>query len=148
MASVRRIGAAGLVLGLGVGTVSSLPAVANPGASAPAPTPVPAVNGVLGAVDQGLLGGLLGSLLHGPGGIFGPDGGVLAGSNTLGDVVQGLGGSRGDSLLGGLQAVGAVSDVLASPQIGGAGSFQTPSVGGGVLGGLLGNGSSLLGGVL
>jgi hypothetical protein len=119
---------------------SALPALAD----AAAPAPAPAVDGVLGAVDGGLLGGLVGGLLHGQGGVFGPDGGVLAGSNTLGDV------------LGGLGALSAVGDVAANPQIGGEGSFANPSgalgglvtgAAGGVLGGLL-SGGGLLGGIL
>jgi hypothetical protein len=148
--TVRRIGAAGLVLGLGLGAASAIPASADTSA----PAPVPAVDGVLGAVDGGLLGGLVGSLLNGQGGVFGPDGGVFAGSNSLGDVVSGLS-SGDDNLLGGLQAVGAVGDALANPRIGGDGSFGDPSVGGGpvggvlggLLGGLLSNGTGLLGGV-
>jgi hypothetical protein len=144
--TVRRVGAAGLMVGLCLGAASAVPASAGTGA------PAPAVGGVLGAVDGGLLGGLVGSLLHGQGGVFGPDGGVFAGTNTAGDVVQGLTGS-GDNLLGGLGALSAVGDALANPQIGGNGSFGSPSVGGGpvggVVGGLLGGGGllgSLLGG--
>ena len=156
--TMRRVGAAGLVLGLGLGAASTIPASAavvqgdTPGP--PGAAPAPAVDGVLGAVDGGLLGGLVGSLLHGQGGIFGPDGGVIAGSNSLGDVVSGLT-SGDDNLLGGLQAVGAVGDALANPRIGGEGSFGDPSVGGGPVGGVLGgllsgllsNGAGLLGGV-
>jgi len=150
-ATVRRVGAAGLSLGLCLGAVSALPASADTSA----PAPVPAVGGVLGAVDGGLLGGLVGSLLQGQGGVFGPNGGVFAGTNTVGDVVNGLAGSGGDSLLGGLGALSAVGDALANPQIGGEGSFGDPSVGGGpvggvlggVLSGLLGGGTGLLGGV-
>src|SRR5581483_7830938 len=94
--TVRRVGAAGLVLGLCLGAASTLPALADTSG----PAPLPAVGGVLGAVDGGLLGGL--------GGVFGPDGGVLAGSNTVGDVVGGLAGGGGDGLLGGLGALSAV----------------------------------------
>ena len=148
--TVRRVGAAGLVVGLGLGAVSMVPAHAD----GPVAVPVPAVNGVLGAVDGGLLGGLVGSLLQGQGGVFGPDGGVIAGDDRLGDVVGGLT-SGDDSVLGGLQAVGAIGDVIANPQIGGEGSFADPSVGGGpvggvlggLLGGLLSGGTGLLGGV-
>ena len=144
--TVRRVGTAGLVVGLCLGAASAVPASAY----STVPSPVPAVNGLLGAVDGGLLGGLVGGLLQGQGGVFGPDGGVLAGSNTVGDVVQGLTGSGGDSLLGGLQAVGAVGDVLANPQIGGEGSFGSPSVGGGPVGGVVGGvlGGGLLGSLL
>ena len=144
--TVRRVGVAGLALGLGLSAASTLPAFAD----SSAPTLAPAVDGVLGAVDGGLLGGLVGGLLQGQGGVFGPNGGVLAGSNTMGDVFDGLAGSGGDNLLGGLGALSAVGDALANPQIGGDGSFAAPSVGrgpvGGVLGGLLGGG--LLGGLL
>ena len=133
--------------------MSVLPALADGGS--PRPAPAPALGGVAGAVDGGLLGGLVGGLLHGQGGVFGPDGGVLAGSNTVGYVVQGLA-AGDDSLLGGLGAVSAVGDALANPQIGGDGSFRDPSVGGGpvggalggVLGGLLSGGTGLLGGIL
>jgi hypothetical protein len=151
--TVRRVGATGLVLGLGLGAVSMLPAHAD----SPLPIPVPAVGGLLGTVDGGLLGGLVGGLLQGQGGVFGPDGGVIAGDDQVGDVVGGLT-SGDDSLLGGLEAVGAVGDVVANPQIGGGGSFADPSVGGGpatgglgfggLLGGLLSGGTGLLGGVL
>ena len=146
--TVRRVGAAGLALGLCLGAASALPALADSSA------PAPAVDGVLGAVDGGLLGGVVGSLLHGQGGVFGPDGGVLAGSNTLGDVVQGLTAGN-DNLLGGLGALSAVGDAVANPQIGGDGSFRDPSVGGGPVGGVLGgvlggllSGGGLLGGIL
>src|SRR5438477_5071101 len=136
--SVRRVGAAGLVLGLGLGAVSMIPAQAD------SALPVPAVGGLLGTVDGGLLGGLVGSVLNGQGGVFGPDGGVIAGDDHLGDVVGGLT-SGNDSLLGGLAAVGAVGDVIANPNIGGEGSFGDPSVGGGPAGNVLGG---LLGGLL
>jgi len=141
----RRVGAAGLVLGLGLGAVSMIPAHADT-AAAPAAAPAaaaPAVSGLLGAVDGGLLGGVLGSLLHGQGGIFGPDGGVIAGDDQLGDVLGGLASDGGGEL------VGAVGDVVSQPQIGGQGSFGEPqSPVGGLLGGLLSNGVGLLGGVL
>jgi hypothetical protein len=149
---IRRVGAAGLALGLGLGAVSMIPAHAD-GA---APLPVPAVGGLLGTVDGGLLGGVVGSLLNGQGGVFGPDGGVIAGTNNLGDVVGGLT-SGNDNLLGGLGALSAVGDAVANPQIGGEGSFGDPTVGegpvggalglGGLLGGLLSGGTGLLGGV-
>jgi hypothetical protein len=146
--TVRRVGAAGVALGLCLGAASTLPARAD----SSAPTLAPAVNGVLGAVDGGLLGGLVGGLVQGQGGIFGPDGGVFAGTNNLGDVFNGL---AGGGVLGGLSAISAVGDALANPQIGGNGSLAAPSVGGGpvggVLGGLLGSllsgGPGLLGGV-
>lgn len=138
MASVRRVGAAGLALGLCIGAAGSIPASAN------ITEPAHAVEGVLGSVDGGLLGGLVGGLLRGEGGLFGNEGGVLAGDDELGDVVGGFA-EEGDGLLGGMEVVGAVSDVLANPNVGGEGSFGEPAVGGGVLGGLLGGG---LGGVL
>ena len=147
--TVRRVGVAGLALGLCLGAVSTLPA------SAETNDPVPAVGGLLGSVDGGLLGGLVGGLLQGEGGIFGHEGGVLAGDDELGDVVGGLAGSDDGVVGGGLEVVGAVGDVLEDPNIGGEGSFGGPSVGGGVLGGLLGGilggllsgGTGLLGGV-
>jgi hypothetical protein len=100
-----------------------------------------------------VLGGLVGGLLQGQGGVFGPDGGVIAGDDRLGDVFNGLAGN--DGLLGGLSALSAVGDALANPQVGGDGSFGNPQVGGGpaggvlggLLGGLLGSGTGLLGGV-
>jgi hypothetical protein len=140
--TVRRVGAAGLVLGLCFGAVSMIPA----SASVDAP-----VSGLLGGVDGGLLGGLVSGLLQGEGGIFGHEGGVLAGDDELGDVVEGFG-SEDDALLGGgLEIVGAVQDAVGEGNIGGEGSFAGPTVGGGVLGGvlggLLGGGTGLLGGV-
>jgi hypothetical protein len=108
---------------------------------------VPAVGGLLGLVDGGLLDGLVGGVLSGEGGVFGHEGGVLAGDDTLGEVVSGF----GEAGEGPLEVVGAVGDVLAEPKIGGEGSFAGPSVGdgllGGVLGGLLGGGTGLLGGI-
>ena len=125
-------------------------------ASASTDAPLPAaVGGLLGGVDGGLLDGLVSGLLHGEGGIFGHEGGVLAGDDQLGDVVQGLG-SHDDGLLGGtMDVVGAVQAVAGDPNIGGEGSFGDPVVGGGllggslggVLGGLLSGGTGLLGGV-
>jgi hypothetical protein len=97
-----------------------------------------------------LLDGLVGGLVSGEGGIFGHEGGVLAGDDELGEVVGGLAGEAGD---GPLEIVGGIGDVLAEPNIGGEGSFGDPSVGGGalglggILGGLLGSGTGLLGGV-
>ena len=144
MSTARRVGTAGLALGLGLGAVNSLPASAD----ANVPAPAPPVGGLLGAVDGGLLGGLVSALLHGEGGIFGHEGGVLAGDDQLGDVFDGLAGSDDDNLIGGsLEVVGAVGEVLDAPEIGGEGSFAAPSVGGGLLGGLLGGGTGLLGGV-
>jgi hypothetical protein len=146
-AKVRRVGAAGLALGLCLGAVSTV--------SASASTPLPAVGGLLGGVDGGLLGGLVSGLLHGEGGILGHEGGVLAGDDELGDVVEGLGSDDDGFVGGGLEVVGAVEDVLADPNIGGEGSFDGPAVGGGILGGALGGvlggllsgGTGLLGGV-
>jgi hypothetical protein len=143
---VRRVSAAGLALGLCLGAAGTIPASASEGA--------PAL-GFLGGVDGGLLGGLVGGLLHGEGGIFGHEGGVLAGDDQLGDVVGGLA-ADDDGLVGGaLDIVGAAGDVAADPNIGGEGSFEGPTVGGGILGGALGGvlggllsgGTGLLGGV-
>ena len=142
----KRVGAAGLVLGLCFGAVSMIPASASTDA------PLPAVSGLLGGVDGGLLGGVVNGLLHGEGGIFGHEGGVLAGDDKLGDVVEGLG---SDDLAGGsLEVVGAVQDAVGEGNIGGEGSFGDPVVGGGllgplggVLGGLLSGGTGFLGGV-
>jgi hypothetical protein len=126
MSTARRVVVAGVALGLGVGAVNSLPA------SAGVNVPAPPVGGLLGAVDGGLLGGLLSALLHGEGGIFGHEGGVLAGDDQLGEVFDGLG-SDNDNLVGGsLEVVGAVGEVLGAPDIGGQGSFAAPSVGGGL----------------
>jgi hypothetical protein len=123
-------------------------------ASASTDAPLPAVSGLLGGVDGGLLDGLVSGLLHGEGGIFGHEGGVLAGDDKLGDVVGGLG-SDDQLISGGLEVVGAVQDAVGDPNIGGEGSFGGPRVGGGVLGGALGGvlggllsgGTGLLGGV-
>lgn len=105
------------------------------------------VGGLLGGVDGGLLGGVVDSLLHGEGGVFGHEGGVIAGDDQLGDVVEGLADSGDDGLVGGaLDIVGAVGDVAGAPNVGGEGSFGDPTVGGGLLGGVLGG--NLLGGVL
>lgn len=140
--TVRRVAAAGAALGLCLGAASTIPASGN--------TAVPAAGGLLGVVDGGLLDGSVGGLLGGEGGLFGHEGGVVAGDDTVGDVVAGFGAEARDSPL---EIVGAVSDVLAEPDIGGDGSFGSPSVGGGplglggVLGGLLGGGAGLLGGV-
>lgn len=143
--TVRRVAAAGAVLGLCLGAASTIPASADTALPA-----LPAVGGLLGVVDGGVLDGLVGGLLGGEGGLFGHEGGVLAGDDTVGEVVGGLAGEAGDSPL---EVVGAVSDVLADPKIGGEGSFGDPSVGGGpaglggILGGLLSTGTGLLGGV-
>ena len=141
---VRKVGAAGVALGLCLGAASTIPA------SAETSLPVPAVGGLLGLLDGGLLDGLVGGLLGGEGGVFGHEGGVLAGDDQLGEVVGGLAGEAGD---GPLEIVGGVGDVLAEPKIGGEGSFGGPSVGsglplglGGILGGLLSTGTGLLGG--
>jgi hypothetical protein len=116
------------------------------------------VSGLLGTVDGGLLGGLLSSLVSGEGGLLGHEGGVIAGDDKLGDVVGGFAEESG-GLFGAPEVVGAVSDVLADPNIGGEDSFGDPAVGGGalapvlggglggVLGGLLSGGTGLLGGV-
>lgn len=150
MASVRRFGAAGLVLGLCIGAASTVPASAN------ITQPVHNVDRVIGTVDGGLLGGLVGGLLRGEGGLFGHEGGVLAGDDSLGDVVGGFAEESGD-FFGASDVVGAVGDVIADPNIGGEGSFDSPTIGsglpvvggllGGVLGGLLSGGTGLLGGV-
>jgi hypothetical protein len=132
--STRRVGAAGLVLGLCFGAFSTTPASAS----------------LLG------LDTLVGSLLHGEGGIFGHEGGVIAGDDQLSDVL-GFDAEGGEVVGGGMEVVGAVEDVLGDPNIGGEGSFGDTVVGrgplvgggiGGVLGGLLSNGVGLLGGVL
>ena len=137
--NAQRVAAAGLVLGLGLGAASTIPASASEG--------VPGLGGLLGGVDGGVLGGLVNGLLHGEGGIFGHEGGVLAGDDELGDVVEGFGSD--DGFVGaGLEMVGAVEDVLSNPDIGGEGSFGDGSgLLGGVLGGLLSGGTDLLGGV-
>jgi hypothetical protein len=148
LVSVRRVGAAGLALGLCIGAAGTV------SASADVTEPVRAVDGLLGSVDGGLLGGLVDGLLHGEGGLFGHEGGVVAGDDKLGDVVGGFAEESG-GLFGATEVVGAVGDVLADPNIGGEGSFGGPSVGGGVLGGTLGGvlggllsgGTGLLGGV-
>jgi hypothetical protein len=97
------------------------------------------------------------SLLNGEGGIFGHEGGVIAGDDQLSDVLGGFDSGDGEVVGGGMEVVGAVKDVLADPNIGGEGSFGGSVVGGGpvlgggvggVLGGLLSNGVGLLGGVL
>ena len=142
IANVRRVGAVGLVLGLCLGAAGTMPASASDS--------VPKL-GALSGVDGDLLGGLVGSLLHGEGGIFGHEGGVLAGDDQLGDVVGGLTAQDDGLVSGGLDIVGAVGDVVRDPNVGGDGSFGGPSVGGGVLGGVLGGllsgGTGLLGGV-
>jgi hypothetical protein len=96
-------------------------------------------------------------LLHGEGGIFGHEGGVIAGDDQLGDVLGGFDSEDGELVGDGMEVVGAVQDVLGDPNIGGEGSFGDTVVGrgpvlggglGGVLGGLLSNGVGLLGGIL
>lgn len=148
--SIRRVGAAGLVLGLCLGAASTIPATASTGLP-------PAVGGLLGGGDGGLLGlgGLVSGLLHGEGGIFGHEGGFFAGDDELSDVVEGFGSEDDGFVGGGLEVVGAVTDVVGAPNIGGEGSFEGPAVGGGILGGALGGvlggllsgGTGLLGGV-
>ena len=133
--STRRVGAAGLVLGLCLGAASTTPASAS----------------LLG------LDTLVSSLLHGEGGVFGHEGGVIAGDDQLGDVLEGFDSEDGEVVGGGMEVVGAVEGVLGDADIGGEGSFGDPVVGrgpvfggglGGVLGGLLSNGVGLLGGIL
>jgi hypothetical protein len=124
-------------------------------ASASTDAPLPAVSGLLGGIDGGLLDGLVGGLLHGEGGIFGHEGGVLAGDDKIGDVVEGLGSDNDGLVSGSLEVVGAVQDAVGEGNIGGEGSFGDPVVGGGllggafggVLGGLLSGGTGFLGGV-
>jgi hypothetical protein len=133
--SARRVGAAGLALGLCLGLVNTIPASAS----------------LLG------LDTLVSSLLHGEGGIFGHEGGVIAGDDQLSDVLGGFDSGDGEVIGGGMEVVGAVEGVLGDADIGGEGSFGDPVVGrgpvfggglGGVLGGLLNNGVGLLGGIL
>lgn len=139
---VRRAAAAGLVLGLGLGAASSVPASAVTGE-------LPVVGGLVGGVDGGLLDGLVGSLLHGEGGVFGHEGGVIAGDDQLTDVVAGFGAEADGFVGGGLDIVDAVGDVVADPKIGGEDSLGDPAVGGGALGGVLGGGlGGILGGLL
>ena len=95
------------------------------------------------------LGGLISGLLHGEGGIFGHEGGVIAGDDQLSDVLGGFDAADGEVVGGGFEVVGAVEDVIGGPSVGGEGSFGGGSGAlGGVLGGLLSNGAGLLGGVL
>ena len=146
MVSVRRVGAAGLALGLCIGAAGTVSASAN------ITEPVHNADRLVGTVDGGLLGGLIGGLLSGEGGLVGPEGGVLAGDDSLSDVVGGFAEESG-----GLDLVGAVGDVVADPNIGGEDSFGGSTIGsglpvvggllGGVLGGLLSGGTGLLGGV-
>ena len=133
--SARRVGATGLALGLCLGLVNTIPASAS----------------LLG------LDTLVSSLLHGEGGIFGHEGGVIAGDDQLSDVLGGFDSGDGEVIGGGMEVVGAVEGVLGDADIGGEGSFGDPVVGrgpifggglGGVLGGLLNNGVGLLGGIL
>ena len=135
---VRRVGAAGLALGLCLGAASTIRASAATGE-------LPVVGGLLGTVDGGLLDGVVGGLLQGEGGVFGHEGGVLAGDDELTDVVEGFGSEADGFVGGGLDIVDAVDDVVADPNIGGEDSFDDSTVGGGALGGVLGGS---LGGVL
>jgi hypothetical protein len=115
------------VLGLCLGAVNAIPASAS----------------LLG------LDTVVSSLLHGEGGIFGHEGGVIAGDDQLGDVLGGFDSEDGELVGDGMEVVGAVEDVLGDPNIGGEGSFGGGSGAlGGVLGGLLSNGVGLLGGIL
>lgn len=153
--TVRKVGVAGVALGLSLGIAGTIPA----SASFDGPAPAPATGGLLGG-GGGLLGlldgtgllGLVGGLLSGEGGLVGHEGGVLAGDDTLGEVVSGFAGEADVVEEGPAEVVGAVSDVLAMPKIGGEGSFGDPKVGGGLLGlggllgGLLGGAGGLLGG--
>ena len=127
------------MLGLCFGAASAAPASAS----------LPVLDGILGGGDGGLLGlgGIVNGLLNGEGGIFGHEGGVIAGDDTLGDVVEGFGSEDG-FVEGGEEILGAVTDVVRAPNIGGEGSFGGGSGAlGGVLGGLLSGGTGLLGGV-
>jgi hypothetical protein len=127
--SARRVGAAGLALGLCLGAVNAIPAQAS----------------LLG------LDTLVSSLLHGEGGIFGHEGGVIAGDDQLSDVIEGFDSEDGEVIGGGLDVVGDVGGFL-DDNIGGEGSFGESRVGGGLLGGVLGglltNAPGLLGGIL
>lgn len=127
--STRRVGAAGLVLGLCLGVGHAIPASAS----------------LLG------LDTLVSSLLHGEGGIFGHEGGVIAGDDQLSDVIEGFDSGDGEVIGGGLDVVGDVGGFL-DDNIGGDGSFGESRVGGGLLGGVLGgllsNAPGLLGGIL
>jgi hypothetical protein len=116
--TVRRVGAAGLALGLCLGAASTLPALAD------APTPAPAVGGVLAGDDQ------LGDVFDGVAG----DDGLLGGLSALGAVGDAL----ADPKIGGDGSFG-------DPTVGGG---LLGGVLGGVLGGLLSGGTGLLGGVL
>jgi len=139
--SKRRVAAAGLVLGLALGTAGTVPASASVG--------LPILGGLLGGGDGGVLGGLIGGLLHGEGGVFGHEGGVLAGDDQLGEVIAGFDAEEDEFVGGGVEMVEAVQDVVSDANIGGEGSFGGGSGAlGGVLGGLLSNGVGLLGGVL
>ena len=128
------------MLGLCFGAASAVPASAS----------VPVLGGLLGGGEGGLLGlgGIVNGLLNGEGGIFGHEGGVLAGDDTLGEVFEGFGSEDDGFVEGGGEILGAVTDVVSAPRIGGEGSFGGGSgVLGGVLGGLLSGGTGLLGGV-
>ena len=108
-------------------------------------TAIPASASLLG------LDTLVSSLLHGEGGIFGHEGGVIAGDDQLGDVIAGFDSEKGEVVGEGLDVVGDVSGFL-DDNIGGEGSFGDSRVGGGLLGGVLGglltDAPGLLGGIL
>lgn len=127
--SARRVGAAGLALGLCLGLGTAIPASAS----------------LLG------LDTLVSSLLVGEGGIFGHEGGVIAGDDQLSDVIAGFDSEKGEVIGGGLDVVGDVGSFL-DDNVGGEGSFGDSRVGGGILGGVLGgllsNAPGLLGGIL
>ena len=111
----------------------------------------PASASLLGGLDGNLLDGLVSGLLHGEGGVFGHEGGVIAGDDQLSDVVEGFDSEDGELVGNGLGVVGDVGGFL-DDNVGGEGSFGDNQVGGGLLGGVLGgllsNGTGLLGGVL
>lgn len=123
--TTKRMAVAALTLGIGLTGVA--PALADDG-------------GLLGGglLGNGLLGGLLGGdqgLISGHGGLAGVDGGIIAGD---GDQLLGSSGLL-DGLLFGVATVVESDDALT---VGGDEPWlQSPSVGGGLLGGLLGFGA-------
>ena len=127
------------MLGLCFGAASAVPASAS----------VPVLGDLLGGEGGVLdLGGIVNGLLNGEGGLLGHEGGVIAGDDTIGDVVEGFGSEDDGFVEGGGEILGAVTDVVSAPRIGGEGSFGGGSGAlGGVLGGLLSGGTGLLGGV-
>ena len=127
------------MLGLCFGAASAVPASAS----------VPVLGDLLGGEGGVLgLGGIVNGLLNGEGGLLGHEGGVIAGDDTLGDVVEGFASEDDGFVEGGGEIVGAVTDVVSNPNIGGEGSFGGGNGAlGGVLGGLLSGGTGLLGGV-